>query len=133
MSAKCNFLVAGMSGKCNGVLGIFLASCFDRIWTSRSAGWRDGRSTPALVVNLLRQIEAAVASGKTTSLSCNELEIAEQTYSRWRKEYGGLQVDQARRLKELASENAKLKRLVSELRASSTAVRGTHRSQRLHA
>jgi uncharacterized protein YlxW (UPF0749 family) len=61
------------------------------------------------------------------------LEIAEQTYSRWRKEYGGLQVDQARRLKELASENAKLKRLVSELRASSTAVRGTHRSQRLHA
>ena len=41
--------------------------------------------------------------------------ITEQTYYRWRKEFGGLQVDQARRLKELESENAKLKRLVSEL------------------
>ena len=44
-----------------------------------------------------------------------ECGITEQTYYRWRKEYGGLQVDQARRLKELESENAKLKRLVSEL------------------
>ena len=66
-------------------------------------------------MNLLRQIEMAVANGKTTSLSCKEAEITEQTYYRWRKEYGGLQVDQARRLKELESENAKLKRLVSEL------------------
>jgi len=56
-----------------------------------------------------------VANGKTTSLACREAEITEQTYYRWRKEYGGLQVDQARRLKELESENAKLKRLVSDL------------------
>jgi putative transposase len=67
------------------------------------------------VVNLLRQIEVAVANGKTTALACKEGEITEQTYYRWRKEYGGLQVDQARRLKELEQENAKLKRLVSEL------------------
>jgi transposase-like protein len=67
------------------------------------------------VVNLLRQIEVAVANGKTTTLACKEAEITEQTYYLWRKEYGGLQVDQARRLKELEQENAKLKRLVSEL------------------
>jgi transposase-like protein len=73
------------------------------------------RHTPEQVVNLLRQIEVAVANGKTTAQSCKEVEITEQTYYRWRKEYGGLQVDQARRLKELEQENAKLKRLVSEL------------------
>jgi putative transposase len=57
----------------------------------------------------------AMANGKTTAQSCKEAEITEQTYYRWRKEYGGLQVDQARRLKELEQENVKLKRLVSEL------------------
>src|ERR1039458_10244974 len=67
------------------------------------------------VVNLLRQVEVAVANGKTTAVACKEAEITEQTYYRWRKEYGGLQVDQARRLKELEQENAKLKRLGSEL------------------
>ncbi len=64
------------------------------------------------VVNMLRQIEVAVANGKTTTQACKEAEITEQTYYRWRKEYGGLQVDQAKRLKELEQENAKLKRLV---------------------
>ena len=76
---------------------------------------RRTKHTPEQVVNLLRQIEVSVANGKTTSLACKEAEITEQTYYRWRKEYGGLQVDQARRLKELESENAKLKRLVSDL------------------
>jgi transposase-like protein len=76
---------------------------------------RRKKHTPEQVVNLLRQIEVAVANGKTTSLACKEAEITEQTYYRWRKEYGGLQVDQARRLKELESENTKLKRLVSDL------------------
>jgi putative transposase len=76
---------------------------------------RRKRHTPEQVVNLLRQIEVAVANGKTTAQRCKEAEITGQTYYRWRKEYGGLQVDQARRLKELEQENAKLKRLVSEL------------------
>jgi putative transposase len=76
---------------------------------------RRRKHTPEQVVNLLRQIEVAVANGKTTSLACKEVEITEQTYYRWRREYGGLKVDQARRLKELESENGKLKRLVSEL------------------
>jgi putative transposase len=76
---------------------------------------RRKKYTPEQVVNLLRQIEVAVAQGKTTALACKEAEITEQSYYRWRKEYGGLQVDQARRLKELESENSKLKRLVNEL------------------
>ena len=67
------------------------------------------------VVNLLRQIEVGVANGKTTVQACKEASITEQTYYRWRKEYGGLQVDQAKRLKELEAENAKLKRLVANL------------------
>jgi putative transposase len=64
------------------------------------------------VVNLLRQIEVAVAKGKRTAQARKEAEIVEQTYFRWRKEYGGLQVDRAKRLKELEQANAKLKRLV---------------------
>ena len=76
---------------------------------------RRKKHTAEQVVNLLRQIEVVVANGKTTTLACKESAITEQTYYRWRREYGGLQVDQARRLKELEQENAKLKRLVSEL------------------
>ena len=52
---------------------------------------------------------------ETTVQACKESSITEQTYCRWRKEYGGLQVDQAKRLKELEQENAKLKRLVANL------------------
>jgi len=73
------------------------------------------RHTPEQVVNLLRQVEVGVANGKTTGQSCKEAAITEQTYYRWRKEYGGLQVDQAKRLKELEQENSKLKRLVANL------------------
>ncbi len=70
---------------------------------------------PEQVVNLLRQIEVTVANGKSTEQACREAGIVERTYDRWRKEYGGLHVDQARRLKELEQDNAKLKRLVAEL------------------
>ena len=76
---------------------------------------RGKKYQPEQVVNLLRQIEVAVANGKTTAQASKEAGIVEQTYFRWRKEYGGLQVDQAKRLKELEQENAKLKRLVAEL------------------
>lgn len=70
---------------------------------------------PEEIVNLLRQVEVAVANGKPTPQACKEAGIVEQTYYRWRKEYGGLKVDQAKRLKELEQENNKLKRLVAEL------------------
>lgn len=73
------------------------------------------KNTPEQIVSLLRQVEVAVASGKMTAQASKEAAITEQTYYRWRKEYGGAQVDQAWRLKELEQENAKLKRLVAEL------------------
>ena len=76
---------------------------------------RGKKYQPEQVVNLLRQTEVSIANGKTTALACKEAGIAEQTYFRWRKEYGGLQVDQAKRLKELEQENSKLKRLVANL------------------
>ena len=76
---------------------------------------RGKKYQPEQVVNLLRQIEVAIANGKTTALACKEAGIVEQTYFRWRKEYDGLQVDQAKRLKELEQENSKLKRLVANL------------------
>ena len=76
---------------------------------------RGKKHSPAQVVNLLRQIEVSIANGKTTSLACKEAGITDQTYYRWRRVYGGLQVDQARRLKELELENAKLKRIVANL------------------
>jgi len=73
------------------------------------------RYEPEQIVTLLRQIEVAVANGKTTPQACREAQITAQTYYRWRKEYGGLKLDQAKRLKELEKENTKLKRLVAEL------------------
>ena len=63
---------------------------------------RGKKYQPEQVVNLLRQIEVAVGNGKSTEHACGEAGIVEQTYYRWRKEYGGLQVDQARRLKSLS-------------------------------
>ena len=73
------------------------------------------RHTPEQVVNLLRQVEVGIANGKTTAQASKEASITEQRYYRWRREYGGLQVDQAKRLKELEHENAKLKRIVANL------------------
>ena len=73
------------------------------------------RYKPEQIVNLLRQIEVEIANGKPTPQACKEAEITVQTYYRWRKEYGGLKLDQAKRLKELVRENSKLKRLVAEL------------------
>ena len=63
----------------------------------------------------LRQIEVQTAQGKTLALVCKEAEISKQSYYRWRKEYGGLQIDQARRMKDLERENARLRRLVADL------------------
>ncbi len=85
---------------------------------------RGKKYQPEQVVSLLRQIEVAVANGKTTALACKEAGIVEQTYFRWRKEYGGLQVDQAKRLKDLEQENSKLKRLVANLSLDNPCVEG---------
>jgi putative transposase len=73
------------------------------------------RYKPEQVVNLLRQIEVEVANGKATPQACRDVEITVQTYYRWRKEFGGRKLDQAKRLKELEKKNRRLKRLVAEL------------------
>lgn len=63
----------------------------------------------------LRQIEVQTDQGKSLALARKEAEISEQSYYRWRKEYGGLQIDQARKMKDLERENARLRRLVADL------------------
>jgi putative transposase len=73
------------------------------------------RYKPEQIVTMLRQIEVSIANGKTTPQACKEAEITVQTYYRWRKEYGGLKLEQAKRLKDLEKENSWLKRLVAEL------------------
>ena len=73
------------------------------------------RYKPEQIVTMLRQIEVSIANGKTTPQACKEAAITVQTYYRWRKEYGGLKMDQAKRLKDLEKENSRLKRLVAEL------------------
>ncbi|KQP74777.1 transposase [Methylobacterium sp. Leaf111] len=77
---------------------------------------RRGQKTNAeQVVLKLRQIEVQTAQGKSLALACKEAEISEQSYYRWRKEYGGLQIDQARKMKDLERENTRLRRLVADL------------------
>ena len=71
--------------------------------------------TPEQIVAKLRQIEVHLSQGRSIALACRDAEISEQSYYRWRKEYGGLQLEQAKRLKELERENARLRRLVADL------------------
>ncbi len=73
------------------------------------------KNKPEQIVTVLRQIEVPMANGKTALQACKEAGIHTQTYYRWRKEYGGLKRERAKRLKELEKENARLKRLVAEL------------------
>lgn len=67
------------------------------------------------VVTLLRQIEVSISTGRSTQMACREAGISEQSYYRWRKEYGGLKIEQAKRMKDLEKENARLKRLVADI------------------
>ena len=67
------------------------------------------------IINKLRRADVELAKGQTMPVVCKLLGVTEQTYYRWRREYGGLKVDQARRLKELEKENTRLKKLVADL------------------
>jgi len=67
------------------------------------------------IINILRQIEILISQGQTAQLACRGVGISDQTYYRWRKEYGGMRTDQAQRLKELEQENSRLKRIVADL------------------
>jgi putative transposase len=73
------------------------------------------RYTAEQIISKLREAEVALSKGLTTAQVCKKLEITENTYYRWRREYGGLRVDQAKRLKEFERENSRLKKLVADL------------------
>jgi putative transposase len=73
------------------------------------------RFTPEQIIRKLREAEVALSKGESVGQACRQLEISEQTYYRWRKEYGGMKVSQAHRMKELERENAQLKNAVAEL------------------
>ena len=73
------------------------------------------RHTPEQIIGKLREAEVELAKGATIAQVAKKLEITEHTYYRWRTEYGGMRVDQAKRLKELELENTRLKKLVADL------------------
>ena len=73
------------------------------------------RYTPETIIRKLREAEGLQGQGKTVAETVKQFGVTEQTFYRWRKEYGGMRVDQAKRLKELEAENARLKRAVADL------------------
>ena len=73
-----------------------------------------GRHTPEQIIRKLREAERMLGEGKTIPEAAKELGISEQTYHRWRNQYGGMKADDAKRLKELERENSTLKRIVAD-------------------
>ena len=70
---------------------------------------------PEQIINKLREAEILLSQGQTIGEASRKIGITEQTYYRWRKEYGGMRVEQAKKLKALEKENARLKKLVADL------------------
>ena len=70
---------------------------------------------PEEIIGKLREVEIVLAQGASTAEACRRITVSEQTYYRWRKEYGGLKTDQARRMKDLEKENQRLRRAISDL------------------
>ena len=73
------------------------------------------RYTPEQIISKLREAEVLLSQGQTVTQASKQLSVSEQTYYRWRKEYGGMRTSQVRRLKDLEKENARLKKLVADL------------------
>ena len=73
------------------------------------------RHSPEQILRKLREVEVALTKGETVARAVRQIEVTEQTYYRWRNEYGGLSIDQARKLKQLELENTRLKRAVADL------------------
>ena len=73
------------------------------------------KHTPEQIIRKLREVEVAQGKGKMIPQAVKQISVTEQTFYRWRKEYGGMRVDQAKRLKELEKENLRRKRLVADL------------------
>jgi transposase-like protein len=73
------------------------------------------RYSPEKIIGMLREAEIVLAQGMTIGQVCRELSISEQTYYRWRKQCGGLKISQAKRIKDMERENARLKKAVADL------------------
>jgi len=73
------------------------------------------KHTAEQIVTKLREADVLLAKGQTIGEACRQLQISDQTYYKWRKEYGGLQVDQAKRFKALEQENTRLRKVVADL------------------
>jgi putative transposase len=71
--------------------------------------------TPEQIINKLREAEILLSQGSSVTEASRKIGIVEQTYYRWRKEYGGMRLEQAKRLKDLEKENSRLKKLVADL------------------
>ncbi len=71
--------------------------------------------TPEQIINKLREAEVLLSQGSNIGEASRKINVTEQTYYRWRREYGGMRIEQARRLKELEKENSRLKKLVADL------------------
>ena len=78
-------------------------------------GYGQERFSPEQIITMLREAEVLLNQSNPVTEVCRKLGISEQTYYRWRKEYGGMRVDQAKRLNELEQENIRLKKLVADL------------------
>ncbi len=81
------------------------------------------RHTPEQVIRKLREAERLLAEGKTTVEVARQLEISENTYHRWRNQFGGMKADDAKRLRELERENATLKRIVADKELENVALK----------
>jgi transposase-like protein len=73
------------------------------------------RHTPEEIIRLLRTVEISTGKGVSLEISCRKIGVSEVTYHRWKREYGGMRVDQAKKLKEIEQENGRLKKLVADL------------------
>ena len=83
--------------------------------------------TAEQIISKLREAEVLQSSGQSITEVCRQIGIKEQTYYKWRKEYGGMRVDQAKRLKEIEQENSRLRKLVADLSLDNAILKETVR------
>ena len=86
---------------------------------------KDKRHSPEQIIAKLREADALLATGATLGQVCQKLAVSEQTFHRWRNQYGGMKVKDAKRLKELEQENARLKKLVADQALDMTILKET--------
>lgn len=85
-----------------------------KVWAEEDITVKRRRHTPEQIVRKLREVERLVGEGQTIAEAAKRIEISEQTYHRWRNQYGGMKANDAKRLRELERENARLKRVVAD-------------------